>query len=114
MSQKTLNWWEVSTSRSSSFFGVEIVETKNAEALLKKTKADVLIDFTIANAAVGNVKMAARNNVALVVGTTGIYSGTAKRDGNGDQGTCAGRHLQQLLGRREYLLADSCGNPQDS
>jgi 4-hydroxy-tetrahydrodipicolinate reductase len=55
-----------------SFFGVEIVETNNAEALLKKTKADVLIDFTVANAAVENVKMAARNNVALVVGTTGF------------------------------------------
>jgi len=55
-----------------SFFGVEIVETKNAEALLKKTGADVLIDFTIASAAVGNVQMAARNNCALVVGTTGI------------------------------------------
>jgi 4-hydroxy-tetrahydrodipicolinate reductase len=55
-----------------SFFGVEIVETKNAEVFLKKTKADVLIDFTIAGAAVGNVQMAARNNVALVVGTTGI------------------------------------------
>jgi 4-hydroxy-tetrahydrodipicolinate reductase len=55
-----------------SFFGVEIVETKNAEALLKKTGADVLIDFTVAGAAVGNVKMAARNKVALVVGTTGI------------------------------------------
>ncbi len=55
-----------------SFFGVEIVEAKDAEALLKKTKAEVLIDFTIASAAVGNVKMAARNNVALVVGTTGI------------------------------------------
>jgi len=57
-----------------SFFGVEIVETKNAEALLKKTKAEVLIDFTVANAAVENVKMAARNNVALVVGTTGFTS----------------------------------------
>lgn len=57
-----------------SFFGVEIVEARNAEALLKKTKPDVLIDFTIANAAVENVKMAARNNVALVVGTTGFTS----------------------------------------
>lgn len=58
--------------KSSSFFGAEIVETKNADALLKKTKADVLIDFTVADAAVGNVKMAVKNNVALVVGTTGI------------------------------------------
>jgi 4-hydroxy-tetrahydrodipicolinate reductase len=55
-----------------SFFGVGIVETKNAEALLKKSKADVLIDFTVAYAAAENVKMAARNNVALVVGTTGF------------------------------------------
>ena len=55
-----------------SFFGAEIVETKNAESFIKTTKADVLIDFTIAAAAVENVKMAARNNVALVVGTTGF------------------------------------------
>ena len=55
-----------------SFFGADIVETRNAEALLQKVKPDVLIDFTIAAAAVGNVKMAARNNVALIVGTTGI------------------------------------------
>ena len=54
------------------FFGAEIVETKNAESFIKKTKADVLIDFTIAAAAVENVKMAARNNVALIVGTTGF------------------------------------------
>jgi 4-hydroxy-tetrahydrodipicolinate reductase len=58
--------------RPSTFFGAEIVESREAEALLKKTKADVLIDFTIASAAVENVKMAARNNVALVVGTTGF------------------------------------------
>jgi 4-hydroxy-tetrahydrodipicolinate reductase len=55
-----------------SFFGVEIVEAKDAESLLRRTKPDVLIDFTIASAAVENVKMAARNNVALVVGTTGF------------------------------------------
>jgi 4-hydroxy-tetrahydrodipicolinate reductase len=55
-----------------SFFGADIVEPKDAEQLLKTTKADVLLDFTIAAAAVENVKMAARNNVALVVGTTGF------------------------------------------
>jgi 4-hydroxy-tetrahydrodipicolinate reductase len=58
--------------KPSSFFGVEIVESKDAVALLKRTKADVLIDFTVASAAVENVMMAARNNVALVIGTTGI------------------------------------------
>ncbi|MDD1699895.1 MAG: 4-hydroxy-tetrahydrodipicolinate reductase [Methanoregula sp.] len=55
-----------------SFFGTDIVESKNAEAFLQRARPDVLIDFTIANAAVGNVKMAARNKVALVVGTTGF------------------------------------------
>ena len=44
-----------------SFFGVEIVNSDNAESLIKKTNADVLIDFTVAGAVVGNVKMAARN-----------------------------------------------------
>jgi len=58
--------------KSSSFFGAEIVEAKDADALLKRTKADVVIDFTIASAVVGNVQVAARNNCALIVGTTGI------------------------------------------
>ena len=58
--------------KRSSFFGVDIVEAKDAEDLLKSTNAEVLIDFTIASAVVENVRMAARNNVALVVGTTGI------------------------------------------
>jgi len=58
--------------KPSSFFGAEIVEAKDADALLKRTKADVVIDFTIASAVVGNVHVAARNNCALIVGTTGI------------------------------------------
>ncbi|MDO9326446.1 MAG: 4-hydroxy-tetrahydrodipicolinate reductase [Methanoregula sp.] len=58
--------------KASSFFGTDIVDAKDAEQFLKTTKPDVLIDFTIAAAAVENVKMAARNNVALVVGTTGF------------------------------------------
>lgn len=28
-----------------SFFGIDIVESKNAESLLQKTRPDVLIDF---------------------------------------------------------------------
>jgi 4-hydroxy-tetrahydrodipicolinate reductase len=58
--------------KPSSFFGVDIVESGDAEKLLTRTRADVLIDFTVAQAAVENVKMAARNNVALIVGTTGF------------------------------------------
>lgn len=55
-----------------SFFGADIVASENAEDLLQKTRPDVLIDFTIADAAVGNVNMAVRNKVALVIGTTGL------------------------------------------
>ncbi len=58
--------------KPSSFFGAEIVEAKDADALLKRTKADVVIDFTIASAVVGNVRVAAQNGCALIVGTTGI------------------------------------------
>lgn len=58
--------------KPSSFFGAEIVEAKDADALLKRTKAEVVIDFTIASAVVGNVRVAAANNCALIVGTTGI------------------------------------------
>ena len=58
--------------KPSTFFGAEIVEAKDADALIKRTKADVLIDFTVASAVVGNVQVAARNNCALIVGTTGI------------------------------------------
>jgi 4-hydroxy-tetrahydrodipicolinate reductase len=55
-----------------SFFGVDIIESQNLEHLLKSRKPDVLIDFTIAHAAVENVKTAAKSNVAIVVGTTGF------------------------------------------
>lgn len=55
-----------------TFFGAEIVEAKNMGTLLDAQNPDVMIDFTIASAAVGNVQEAARHKVALVVGTTGI------------------------------------------
>jgi len=55
-----------------SFFGVDIVESQKLEHLLKSKKPEVLIDFTIAQAAVENVRTAAKNNVAVVVGTTGF------------------------------------------
>jgi 4-hydroxy-tetrahydrodipicolinate reductase len=58
--------------KSGSFFGAELVDSKNAESLLERTRPDVLIDFTTAKAAVENVKMASRKGVALVVGTTGF------------------------------------------
>ncbi|MGD1004009.1 MAG: 4-hydroxy-tetrahydrodipicolinate reductase [Methanoregulaceae archaeon] len=55
-----------------TFYGIDIVASQKIETLLKSKKPDVLIDFTIAQAATENVKIAARNKVALVVGTTGF------------------------------------------
>ncbi|HPD74748.1 MAG TPA: 4-hydroxy-tetrahydrodipicolinate reductase [Methanoregulaceae archaeon] len=58
--------------KSSSFFNKPIVATADIDAFLAEKKPDVLIDFTVANAAVENVKAAARHNVACIVGTTGF------------------------------------------
>jgi len=52
--------------------GVQIIDAKNIDAALKRTRPDLLIDFTIAHAAVENVRAAAQNKVNLVVGTTGF------------------------------------------
>jgi 4-hydroxy-tetrahydrodipicolinate reductase len=58
--------------REGTLFGTEVVPAAGIDAFLKEKKPDVLIDFTIAAAAVDNVKAAAGNGVALVVGTTGF------------------------------------------
>lgn len=58
--------------RAGSFYGVDIVESKDLESLLSRKRPDVLIDFTTPAAAVGNVNLAARHGVALVIGTTGF------------------------------------------
>jgi len=52
--------------------GVLVKDASQLEQVLKETRPDVLIDFTIANAAVKNVSTAASLGVDLVVGTTGI------------------------------------------
>ncbi|HEX7627679.1 MAG TPA: 4-hydroxy-tetrahydrodipicolinate reductase [Candidatus Methanoperedens sp.] len=51
---------------------VPVTDANDIENVLKKSKPDVLIDFTIAQAAVKNVTACARNKVNLVVGTTGF------------------------------------------
>ncbi|MCK8519524.1 4-hydroxy-tetrahydrodipicolinate reductase [Methanoculleus sp. 7T] len=58
--------------REGEFFGKEVVSAAHIDEFLKAKKPDVLIDFTVAAAAVENIKAAARNNVALIVGTTGF------------------------------------------
>ncbi len=52
--------------------GVQISDVKEIEAVLKKIKVDVLIDFTAAGATVVNAPIAARSGVNLIIGTTGL------------------------------------------
>lgn len=51
---------------------ITVSHASDMDKVLKATKPDVFIDFTVAKAAVGNVKTAAANGVNLVVGTTGF------------------------------------------
>ena len=52
--------------------GVKTNGAQNLESVLKDAKPDVLVDFTIANAAFETVKIAASLGVNIVVGTTGF------------------------------------------
>lgn len=52
--------------------GVKIEEADRIDEILKRTEPDVQVDFTVASAAVENVKAAARNDIPVVVGTTGF------------------------------------------
>lgn len=51
--------------------GVPITAAAELDSVLARTKPDVLIDFTVAAAVVGNVQAASKNRVNLIVGTTG-------------------------------------------
>ena len=52
--------------------GVKITGSQNLEEALKSSGADVLVDFTIAHAAVDTIKRATGCGVSVVVGTTGM------------------------------------------
>jgi len=52
--------------------GVQIYAAQNLSEVLKEKKPDVLVDFTIANAAANTIKTAAKYGVNIVLGTTGI------------------------------------------
>ena len=58
--------------REGTLFGTKVVPAAKIDEFLKEKRPDVLVDFTVAAAAVENVKAAARNGTALVVGTTGF------------------------------------------
>ena len=62
--------------------GVPIVGSEDLEKALKESGAEVLVDFTIAPAAVETIKRTADCGVNLVVGTTGFTEEQAK--GNPD------------------------------
>ncbi|MDR2967569.1 MAG: 4-hydroxy-tetrahydrodipicolinate reductase [Methanobacteriaceae archaeon] len=52
--------------------GVKIQDSINLENILKSTKPDVLVDFTIANAAFETIKTATNLGINLIIGTTGF------------------------------------------
>lgn len=52
--------------------GVKITAAENLAKALKESKAQVLVDFTIATAAIKTIKTTADCGVGLVVGTTGF------------------------------------------
>ncbi len=52
--------------------GIKISGAENLKDVLEATKPDVLVDFTIANAALNTIKTSAKSGVNLVVGTTGF------------------------------------------
>ncbi|MDQ1262273.1 MAG: 4-hydroxy-tetrahydrodipicolinate reductase [Euryarchaeota archaeon] len=54
--------------------GIIVKNASELESVLRESKPDVLIDFTIAKAAVNNACTAAGLGIDLVVGTTGISS----------------------------------------
>jgi 4-hydroxy-tetrahydrodipicolinate reductase len=58
--------------RPGTFYGVEVAAASDTDSFLERVSPDVAIDFTIAHAAVENIKAAARHQIALVVGTTGF------------------------------------------
>ncbi len=60
--------------------GVKITGSQNLEKVLKESDAEVLVDFTIAHAAVETIKIAANCGVNLVVGTTGFTEEQAKEN----------------------------------
>ncbi|MFQ5975288.1 MAG: 4-hydroxy-tetrahydrodipicolinate reductase [Candidatus Hydrothermarchaeales archaeon] len=52
--------------------GIGITSAEDLDKTLKETRPDVLVDFTSADTAVDTIKIAAKNGVNMVVGTTGF------------------------------------------
>lgn len=58
--------------KEGTYYGTKVITTNQMESFLSEQDPDVIIDFTVAAAAVENVKKAARSGAAIVVGTTGF------------------------------------------
>jgi len=58
--------------RAGTQFGAPVVASGDLGSFLDQERPDVLVDFTVAAAAVGTIRTAAEHGVALVVGTTGF------------------------------------------
>lgn len=58
--------------------GVKTQGSENLEVILKESKAEILVDFTITSAAYETIKTAANIGVNLVVGTTGFTDEQSK------------------------------------
>ncbi|RPJ52851.1 MAG: 4-hydroxy-tetrahydrodipicolinate reductase [Methanobacteriota archaeon] len=64
--------------RNGEVFRAPVVTAAEIDDLLESTHPDVLVDFTVAAAAVANVKAAGRHGTPVIVGTTGFSP--AQRD----------------------------------
>jgi len=58
--------------KGGELFGMPVVPAGEIDAFLERVRPDVMVDFTIAAAAVENIRAGARHGVALVIGTTGF------------------------------------------
>ena len=94
---------------SGDLFGVDIVATQEIETLLKSKKPDVLIDFTIAQAAVGNVKVAARNNVAAHCRNNGFTPEQHKEMAAAIENHVPAVISSNFSSRSQYFLAARAG-----
>lgn len=63
---------DIGTVAGIGSIGVPVSDSKNLAQVLKDSKTDVLIDFTIAAATAVNAPIAANAGVNLIIGTTGL------------------------------------------
>ena len=68
--------------RSGELFGAEVVKGEHMRDLIGRVKPDVVVDFTVAAAAVENIPVAAEMGCAIVLGTTGFSESQREKINN--------------------------------